>query len=359
MGEHQCDENLAHNCHNVQPVLRLEGSFRKVSTRAQKSPSSENTVLRPASPRPGVARSASPARRCPERPISAPRSSMTRPASPARRPASPGQAAFDRHASPGRAAFGRTIDQPASPGRAAFGRTLEKPASPSKAAFGRSLPDRPASPKKQASHRPCLDRPVSPARKTCDQPLTERPSPQKRASCRGMPDRCSSAKNLFERPPVEPSRRGSHPSLSSSHGLPFVPGSRATSLEPPEDSRGQLNTSMCSDVSVCSRLTQLSSKTSSCRRHLSSQEIEQLEVEKKRRELQDMLKKNRKTMRKALGPEIGVARTRCSDGGAEELNSASQAHDAAKLSSEAAPDLLAKGVRNRRPSFGSSLSRFA
>jgi len=158
-------------------------------------------------------------------------------------------------------------------------------------------------------------------------------------------------KNLFERPPVDPSRRGSHLSVSSSHGLAFAPGSRATSLEPWEDSS--------SVVSVCSRLTQLSAKTHSCRRHLSSQEIEELEVEMKRRELQNMLKKNRKTMRKVLGSERGVARTRCSDVGAEEFNSASQAHDAAKFSSEAASHLLAKGARNRRPSFGSSLSRFA
>lgn len=57
--------------------------------------------------------------------------------------------------------------------------------------------------------------------------------------------------------------------------------------------------SVCSEMSRESRLTQLSRRTN-FRRHLSSKELEEMQVEEKRREVRDMIRRNQVNCRKAL-----------------------------------------------------------
>lgn len=71
----------------------------------------------------------------------------------------------------------------------------------------------------------------------------------------------------------------------------------------PEREEGEsllASVSMCSELSRESRLTQLSTR-STMRRHLSSKELEEVQVEQKRRELQEQIRRNQVSCRKALG----------------------------------------------------------
>jgi len=76
---------------------------------------------------------------------------------------------------------------------------------------------------------------------------------------------------------------------------------RSLPLTPDRDECGTsvAELSVCSGMSRESRLSQLSRKTN-LRRHLSSKELEEMQVEQKRRQVQDMIRRNEVSCRKAL-----------------------------------------------------------
>jgi hypothetical protein len=82
------------------------------------------------------------------------------------------------------------------------------------------------------------------------------------------------------------------------NSLPMTPDSRAEDVD--EMSASVLSMSMYSETSHMSRLTQLSRKSFSSKKLLSSKEIEALQVEEKRRQVSELIRKNQVNCRKAL-----------------------------------------------------------
>lgn len=172
----------------------------------------------------------------------------------------------------------------------------------------------------------------------------------------------SSRQIVDARPPLEPSTHGRLPKCLSLQRFPCTPD---RSCDRADDSRSAA--SPCSEVSPASLAAR-----SSVRRCLSSAEMEQLQVETKRLELQQMLRRNRRTLRKALAPDpgFGTGRLRCSTdvtvpqefklsarppSNVRETEQATERpHDPKGLDTP----LTARGTWTR-PCFGSNTPRFA
>eukprot|EP00448_Togula_jolla_P008887 CAMPEP_0170597778 /NCGR_PEP_ID=MMETSP0224-20130122/15887_1 /TAXON_ID=285029 /ORGANISM="Togula jolla, Strain CCCM 725" /LENGTH=495 /DNA_ID=CAMNT_0010922269 /DNA_START=33 /DNA_END=1518 /DNA_ORIENTATION=+ len=101
-------------------------------------------------------------------------------------------------------------------------------------------------------------------------------------------------------PKPEGCRAGSRSATPRRAAEPVHPTAR--SLDCSFDESALTSVSIHSEVSVASRMSRLSqlSQRSSMKRHLSSQEIEQLKVEQKKQEVRDMMRRNSVNCRRAI-----------------------------------------------------------
>mmetsp|Transcript_71774 Transcript_71774/g.126719 ORF Transcript_71774/g.126719 Transcript_71774/m.126719 type:complete len:507 (-) Transcript_71774:113-1633(-) len=101
--------------------------------------------------------------------------------------------------------------------------------------------------------------------------------------------------------PARPLSARSHGQSSRSLGTPARTPARSDSKSVLDDTESvySANVSVFSEVSSQSRLMQLAKKSSS-KRHLSSKELEELEVEEKRRQIRDQIRRNEANCRKAI-----------------------------------------------------------
>uniref|UniRef100_A0A7S1F1F6 Uncharacterized protein n=1 Tax=Noctiluca scintillans TaxID=2966 RepID=A0A7S1F1F6_NOCSC len=222
---------------------------------------------------------------------------------------------------------------------------------------------------------PSKSRPPSPSQwKSIPKCRSQHSSPRKRVEERSLPKdqrfmsryaslSVSSRQILDARPPLEPSTHGRLPKCLSLHRFPCTPD---RSCDRADESRSAA--SPCSEVSPASLAAR-----SSVRRCLSSAEMEQLQVETKRLELQQMLRRNRRTLRKALAPDpgFGTGRLRCSTDVTmpQEFKLSARPPSNVREATEQAterphnpkgldPPLTARGTW-KKPCFGSNTPRFA
>eukprot|EP00747_Dinoflagellata_sp_TGD_P182245 gnl/TRDRNA2_/TRDRNA2_36420_c0_seq1.p1 gnl/TRDRNA2_/TRDRNA2_36420_c0~~gnl/TRDRNA2_/TRDRNA2_36420_c0_seq1.p1 ORF type:complete len:522 (+),score=85.04 gnl/TRDRNA2_/TRDRNA2_36420_c0_seq1:88-1653(+) len=100
--------------------------------------------------------------------------------------------------------------------------------------------------------------------------------------------------------------------------LPMTPGRRlgagcSVGASELDDGASVVSASACSEVSGSSRWDQLSRRTVSTRRCLSSAEMQQIEVEQKKQEVHEQIKKNRLGCRKALAADAGFGITKATN----------------------------------------------
>jgi hypothetical protein len=160
---------------------------------------------------------------------------------------------------------------------------------------------RPPSPNQRMTLSKCRSQHISPRRREEERPLAKDQTCMNRNA-----SLCAYSHQFLDaHPQKESSTNGRLRKCSSLHGILSTPD-RGRSCDRADEGRSAASPCETSPASLATR--------ASVRRCLSSAEIELLQVEQKRLALQQMLRRNRRTLRKALAPDpaFGTGRLRCS-----------------------------------------------